>query len=774
MLGPSLIATSPSCRFSMLGSDPLQRVDYAWFPISTGSAHPLLPALNSVLSDTRQLVLGWDNITAPYPGTHDYVIGYRTRPAVVASREAPRAPGVGSDVIVRSVASFCPLALQYLRWPRSQELVLDAQPAVDVPASRVPFVWSCVRGDVPASPLPCFSNPTRLNETRLRISPGYLLAGQSNVSLAVGGVVLSTIHLQAVSAEVPMTQVQVRITNPDAGACHTCAARRIRLICNAQDPEANNSAPVTSYQWSILPSVAGLAAPRGNTWQLEPASLQDGAWYYVSCCASTLKGVGCAVNVLQPAPVPRSGECGSEQVVWNGAPAYRLSCSGWIGAIGPVSFRWMRADGSPLGAGPTTANTVLTTSYSARYRVQVSDGRECHSARDVEFANSASAPPLQPSSSEALARMEAARLRGVQGEVLEYSAFLVGADRAAGALIVAQLVAAAGPQNNAAWVRDVAFVLQALAPLNASLVPTVEELARRLGASTNPEHDAVRAQALAYLTVAVVAPPLRQLLQLRDAVTNWTLPGLPVPSVTYEALPALTWVAWQDTGPTAPFEVDVRGNGAVLVANSTLGTAADGSHPGVPQACGAAAYLLVSAPAAIHGPVLMHSDCAPVANASRSCWLLSGASGRWTQAQGCTACDTATAVCCRCPWAADTVAMVVSQLPPPPLPATLAPALVRPPFTLGLGTWSALAALGAVAAAGAVLLALLYWQQRRRAAHLAFAPLASVRASGADGASDEDDLLYTTPAARGHVGVASVPAAGSSLWWAPAPDKKEL
>ncbi len=65
-------------------------------------------------------------------------------------------------------------------------------------------------------------------------------------------------------------------------------------------------------------------------------ALLDGTWYYASCCATSVKGTGCAVNVLRPVHAPASGQCGAVATVSNSTAAYLLMCTGWIGAVGPV------------------------------------------------------------------------------------------------------------------------------------------------------------------------------------------------------------------------------------------------------------------------------------------------------------------------------------------------------------------------------------------------------------------------------------------------------
>lgn len=96
-------------------------------------------------------------------------------------------------------------------------------------------------------------------------------------------------------------------------------------------------------------------------------------------------------------------------------------------------------------------------------------------------------------------------------------------DAAAGAELVAALVAAT-PDARADFVRDVARCLAGLAPLSPSLDATVVALSARLADAANPEHDAVRADALQLLTRCVGADALPALRLLRVAVVDWTLP----------------------------------------------------------------------------------------------------------------------------------------------------------------------------------------------------------------------------------------------------------
>lgn len=84
----------------------------------------------------------------------------------------------------------------------------------------------------------------------------------------------------------------------------------------------------------------------------------------------------------------------------------------------------MRPDGSPLGAGSSTANTLLTTEYRAEYRVQISDGRECGAALDVAVPNSAPPAAVTDTSPLALAAMRAAVARGATDAALTQCALL--------------------------------------------------------------------------------------------------------------------------------------------------------------------------------------------------------------------------------------------------------------------------------------------------------------------------------------------------------------
>jgi hypothetical protein len=198
VLGPNNIVTAPSCRFSLMGSDPRETVDYAWAPLTDGSGFPALPWLSPVLSNQILLTFGWQSVSSRLP-LQTYRVSYRTRPQ--KTPVTPLAPGVGSNVSVTVVPSFCPLNAQYLRWPRSQGLVLDAQPTVDINASTVPFVWSCVRGQ---GNIPCFQSPagTQLSSSTLQIAPGYLLAGESNFTLSTsGGEVVSSLKVRVVAAK---------------------------------------------------------------------------------------------------------------------------------------------------------------------------------------------------------------------------------------------------------------------------------------------------------------------------------------------------------------------------------------------------------------------------------------------------------------------------------------------------------------------------------------------------------------------------------------------
>lgn len=776
VMGPSLIITSPTCRFALEGSDPLQRVDFSWAPVSDGSAHPNLPWLSRILADSISVTLGWRNFTSVYPSGFTYRIQYRVRPAVEQSGgEIARAPGVGGAVSITSLPSFCPLNVQYLRWPRSQGLVLDAQNTVDVPADAppvIPFQWSCVRGDVPA---PCFSNPPlpAVNRSTLDIAPGYLRAGESNLTLSLlGGAVVSRLKVQAVSAEVPMVEVVVRVTNTLVQTCHSCAGRRIRLQCEAMDPNPYLASPVMSYEWQIIPaleaSVQAKLNMRSPFLQLEPGTLLDGMQYYVACCVGSLKGTGCAVNTLDPVWTPQSGTCTALPAVLpnNGNPAVRLECQGWIPFVGPLSYRWMRADGSPLSSGSSTANYLVTTQVQSMYRVSITDGRECHAMVDVEF--------VAPSSlgvgvaavvvgDAALLAMQQAQERGASDQVLQYCPH-VGASNGLVAEATLGRLIRDSTDMRADWVRDVATCLCALAPVQDGSL--VLDLALRLGDLQNPEHDSVRQEALQALTCALQCASreifLATLLALRFDVVEWTLPGQQRQEPIY-SVGNITWTAFAD-GTPYPISFGDGGGGLVLgaslIANSTL------CVDDVPSLCGPATYVLLEANASLAGSSFeFTSQCPVTVNASNSVWILmAGASQQWTNVtENCTDCSQIEVICFRCPWSAGIVGVAVSQIVPSE--ETTPPVNVDTGFQLGIISWSALIALAILAVLGLLLLAALYWHQQRVPEEAA---ATTAKFSNTDDEANDDQEQWLLPPSRQVVGVASQPGPQQpSMWFQP-------
>jgi hypothetical protein len=567
-----------------------------------------------------------------------------------------------------------------------------------------------------------------------------------------------------------MVEVVVQVTNVAVPTCHVCAARRIRLVCNARDPNPFIAAAITSYNWTIVPPVAlppSLDLTRHHL-QLPPGTLQDGAEYYVSCCAGSIKGTGCAVNLLHPVWAPQSGTCQASATANN---LMLLSCTGWIAAVGPLSYRWMRQDGTPLSAGSSTANSFVTDQIDTEYKVEITDGRECHALSLVVATTSGSLPTVSAGATAALQLMATAQSRGSSNAVLQQCALVASGDFLAAQQIVAWLVDNT-TDARADFVHDVARCLCLLQPVAPAYQHVVLSLAVRLGNFSNPEFDSVLDEALQFLTCALSCDPLRpslfvsQLAALRNAVVFWTQPNQPSEPI-YSAS-AVSWTA-QDGGSVYPLRFS-RSPSAVpgpsLVANTSLCNA-------IPNQCGGATFVLLSA-TTLTGDFQYTSPCPVLNSANTSCWVLLSGADSWTMGQGCIDCTQqgAAFVCCQCPWSPDMVAVTVVQIAPA-TDATNSTASVTTGYVLTLGSWAGLIALGVVALIGAVLLGLLY-QQLRKIKAASREPVASFAASDEPDMENDDQERWLLPAARQAVGVAAVTHQTMNMWWQPWHEKEHI
>ena len=415
--GPSVFTTSPSSVFVMRGevgdAPPEQVLDYAWFP--TTNAPFVFPSINRVLADTKNILYQPQELMA---SNSPYLLSF------AATYSADSLLVGGSSAVINVVPSIYPLnpggafGVSTV-FPRSSPLTLDASGSVDpLSQNKFTWTWNCTRQDFDGMVKSCFQENVEttflfIDSPILFVPPSYLLPGVSVFTLEIQTLpsipdVPSSLHFGTVSVEAVLPEVPVVNIEAPMFGLHS-PRRRLILLGTAYDPHFAFPCELTSYQWTVEPSLdlafISETSDTQRNLQLPPNTLEGGRFYTFTLCVTSLKGKGCSSVVIQANTPPSSGFCSASLLATSASiDQIAITCNGWedFPQQGPLLYRFYYVvDGEEhaLSTAFTTANGIIASVASGVREVfaVVSDGLGCESA-SIRIDVSSSSPAIPVSS----------------------------------------------------------------------------------------------------------------------------------------------------------------------------------------------------------------------------------------------------------------------------------------------------------------------------------------------------------------------------------------